>query len=106
MRTKLVLLALTAALSLSAHTVFADHQAGHESEDDHHAMADSNNDGKISYDEFRASREQHMEKHFKKMDANGDGFIDQDEKKACKEKMKKRFDRRKDRREDRANSSK
>lgn len=53
----------------------------------HHGLtADANQDGKVSYEEFRATGEQRMEKHFKRMDANGDGFIDQAEKQAMKDK--------------------
>lgn len=48
--------------------------------------SDVNQDGKISYEEFRAAGEQRMENHFKRMDANGDGFIDQTEKQAMREK--------------------
>lgn len=48
--------------------------------------SDINQDGKISYEEFRATGEQRMENHFKRMDANGDGFIDQSEKQAMREK--------------------
>lgn len=48
--------------------------------------SDANNDGKVSYEEFRGASEQRMEKHFRMMDANGDGFIDQAEKQAMKDK--------------------
>lgn len=47
---------------------------------------DADQDGKVSYDEFRAAQEKRMEHHFKRMDANGDGFIDQSEKQAMHEK--------------------
>ena len=53
---------------------------------DHGMRADLNQDGKISYDEFRAAHEKRMEQHFKRMDANGDGFIDQAERQAMHEK--------------------
>ena len=42
-------------------------------------QADTNHDGKVSYDEFKALHEKRMQEHFKKMDTNGDGFIDKDE---------------------------
>ncbi len=48
--------------------------------------ADADQDGKISYEEFRAANEKRMEHHFKRMDANGDGFIDQSEKQAMHDK--------------------
>lgn len=56
----------------------------HKSE--HRLNADVNQDGKVSYEEFRAAGEKRMEKHFKHMDANGDGFIDQTEKQAMRDK--------------------
>ncbi len=50
-------------------------------------QADANGDNKISYDEYRASKEKAQERQFKKMDSNGDGFIDAAEKQAQKDKM-------------------
>lgn len=50
--------------------------------------ADTNHDGKISFDEFKAAHEQRMEKHFKLMDKNGDGFIDAQERQAMQDKMR------------------
>ena len=47
---------------------------------------DANQDGRISFEEFRAAGEKRMQKHFGRMDANGDGFIDQAEKQAMHEK--------------------
>jgi uncharacterized membrane protein YebE (DUF533 family) len=52
----------------------------------HGWKSDANQDGKVSYEEFRAAGEKRMEKHFKRLDANGDGFIDQAEKQAVKDK--------------------
>src|SRR5690606_717739 len=45
--------------------------------------ADVNQDGKVSYEEFRAAHEQRVEERFKKIDANSDGFIDQAEREAA-----------------------
>ena len=53
--------------------------------------ADTNNDGKLSYDEFRTSHEKRMEKHFKRMDSNSDGFVDAGEKQAMRDKMREMF---------------
>lgn len=53
--------------------------------------ADTNSDGKLSYDEYRAFHEQRMEKHFKRMDANSDGFVDATEKQAMRDKMREMF---------------
>ena len=59
--------------------------------------ADSNKDGKISYDEYRTSKEKQMERHFKRMDTSGDGFIDEAEKQAAKDKMREMREKRKTR---------
>ncbi len=56
--------------------------------------ADTNKDGKISYDEYRASREKQMERQFKRMDTNSDGFIDESEKQAAKDKMREMREKR------------
>ena len=56
---------------------------------------DADGDGKVSYDEYRASKEKAQERQFKKMDANGDGFIDASEKQAQKDKMRAMRDKRK-----------
>jgi len=47
---------------------------------------DVNQDGRISFEEFRAAGEKRMQKHFERMDANADGFIDQAEKQAMRDK--------------------
>ena len=56
---------------------------------------DADGDGKVSYDEYRASKEKAHERQFKKMDSNGDGFIDADEKQAQKDKMRAMREKRK-----------
>ncbi len=48
---------------------------------------DTDGDGKVSYSEYRVSKEAAHERQFKKMDNNGDGFIDATEKQAQKDKM-------------------
>jgi hypothetical protein len=48
---------------------------------------DTDGDGKVSYEEYRASKEAAHARQFKKMDSNGDGFIDAAEKQAQKDKM-------------------
>jgi Ca2+-binding EF-hand superfamily protein len=62
---------------------------------EHKMNADTNKDGKISYDEYRASKEKQMERQFKRMDTNGDGFIDESEKQAAKDKMRDMREKRK-----------
>ncbi len=76
-------------LAFAAVTAHANHHEGGETEK-HEMNADVNNDGKVSYEEFKAAREQYMEQHFKRRDLNGDGFIDQDEKKAAREQWKEK----------------
>jgi hypothetical protein len=49
---------------------------------------DADGDGKVSYEEYRMSKEKAHERQFKKMDTNGDGFIDASEKQAQKDKMR------------------
>ena len=59
---------------------YADNHKGSETEK-HEIKADVNNDGKVSYEEFKNLRIKHMEPHFKRRDTNSDGFIDAEEKK-------------------------
>jgi Flp pilus assembly protein TadB len=56
---------------------------------------DADGDGKVSYDEYRASKEKAHERQFKRMDSNGDGFIDASEKQAQKDKMRAMREKRK-----------
>jgi EF hand len=56
---------------------------------------DADGDGKVSYEEYRASKEKAHERQFKKMDSNGDGFIDANEKQAQKDKMRSMREKRK-----------
>jgi len=53
----------------------------------HKMNADTNQDGKISHEEFTAASAKRSEEHFKRMDANNDGFIDQAERHAAFAKM-------------------
>jgi len=78
---------LSSVLALGAATAYADHHKCKETEK-HEMKADVNNDGKVSYEEFKAARLKHMEEHFKRRDVNGDGFIDEGEKKAARENRK------------------
>jgi Ca2+-binding EF-hand superfamily protein len=56
---------------------------------------DTDEDGKLSYEEYKASKEKAQERQFKKMDTNGDGYIDAAEKQAQKDKMKAMREKRK-----------
>ena len=66
--------------------------------------ADSNKDGKVTYDEFKAAREVKMQENFNKLDADGDGAVDKaEEQKAREARREKRHERRPERRDDRKN---
>ncbi len=56
---------------------------------------DADGDGKVSYEEYRASKEKAHERQFKKMDTNSDGYIDASEKQAQKDKMRAMREKRK-----------
>ena len=88
MKKTLSYLLLSTTLAFAAVSAYADHHGNKETEAKE-MKADVNNDGKVSYEEFKNARMQHMEEHFKRRDANGDGYIDADEKKAARSKMKK-----------------
>ncbi len=87
MKKSISYVALSVMLAFGVVTAYADHHAGSETEK-HEMKADVNNDGKVSFDEFKNARLKHMEEHFKRRDVNGDGFIDAEEKKAAREKRK------------------
>jgi Ca2+-binding EF-hand superfamily protein len=89
MKKSISYLLLSSVLAFGAVTAYANHHKGEETEKNE-IKADVNNDGKVSYEEFKAAREKHMEEHFKRRDINGDGFIDESEKKAIREKRKER----------------
>lgn len=78
---------LSSALFFGTFAAYANHHKGAETEK-HEMKADTNNDGKVSYEEFRGARMKHMEEHFKRRDVNGDGFIDAAEKKAARDRHK------------------
>ena len=42
---------------------------------------DANNDGKVSFEEFKEARKASAQKKFDRLDSNGDGFISKDDKK-------------------------
>ncbi len=87
MKKSISYLILSVALAFGTMAAYADHHGGAETEK-HEMKADANNDGKVSFEEFKNARMKHMEEHFKRRDANGDGFIDMQEKKAAREKHK------------------
>ena len=63
-------------------------------------QADTNHDGKVSYDEFKAFHEKRMQEHFKKMDLNGDGYIDKEEAAKAREMMHEKRQERMEKRQE------
>lgn len=92
---KLLSYLLLSVFGFGAMAAYADNHKGSETEQ-HEMKADVNNDGKVSYEEFKNLRMKHMDAHFKRRDTNGDGFIDAEEKKAARANKKaKRHDKKK-----------
>lgn len=91
-----LLIALLAVSALSVANVYANHHEGAHESEKQEMNADANNDGKVSFDEFKAAREQNMQEHFNRRDTNKDGFIDQAEKDAAKQNWKKHHGKMKD----------
>lgn len=90
MHKTLIAMLMSGVFATVSFSALADHHEGGKLESEKNEMeADANKDGKISFDEFKAAREKHMEEHFKRRDTNGDGFIDDKEKAQAREKMKK-----------------
>lgn len=52
--------------------------------------ADANNDGKVSFEEYKAAHEEKLKARFKRKDVNNDGFVDLEEKKIAKQKRKQK----------------
>lgn len=94
MQMKMIAVLLASAGLFTFASVHAEDNSGVKSRPAHKWTADANNDGKISYDEYRAANEKRNERQFKRMDTNGDGFIDQTEKKAMGDKMRAMRDKR------------
>jgi Ca2+-binding EF-hand superfamily protein len=87
MKKSVLFVLLSSVIAFGAVSAYAEHGEGK----DRGAMfkeADTNNDGKLSYDEFKTQHDKRMDQMFKKLDANGDGFVDQAERKAAHEKMR------------------
>lgn len=83
---KIMALAATVAMFSMSH-VYAQEAAADSGRTAHQMKADTDQDGKISHEEFTAASQQRSEKHFKRMDANADGFIDKAERHAAFAKM-------------------
>lgn len=99
-------MAASAALLLALQGTAWAMDGGPGSDREHHEMmeqADTNHDGKVSFDEFKAFHDKRMQEHFKKMDTNGDGFIDKDEMRKNREMMREKMHERMEQRRDMRN---
>lgn len=89
MKNTLITFAVATGIALSAVSVYANHHEGQKHDATKwEVKADTNQDGKISFDEYKAVRDQHMQDMFKRKDTNNDGFIDEAERKAAHEKWR------------------
>jgi hypothetical protein len=89
MKKTLVILAAAAGFAFTTMSIYANHQEGGEQKTAQDALKDDiNKDGKISFDEFKSVRDQHLQERFKRQDTNNDGFIDDVERNAMKEKWR------------------
>ena len=52
--------------------------------------ADQNNDGKVSFEEYKAFHDAEMRERFNSKDINQDGFVDTEEKEVAKEKLQEK----------------
>ncbi|MGJ8621074.1 MAG: EF-hand domain-containing protein [Methylophilaceae bacterium] len=89
MKKSITTILISSVLALGAITAYANHHEAKETEK-HEISADTDNDGKVSYEEFKNARMKHMDAHFKRRDLNGDGYIDAEESKAARAHMKAR----------------
>lgn len=79
MKHTLLVTSLTVSLVILAANAFAEHHEGEHESEKNEMQADTNHDGKVSFEEFKAARMKHMEAQFKRRDLNHDGFIDAEE---------------------------
>ncbi len=68
--------------------------------------ADTNHDGKVSFDEFKAAHEKRLEERFKKLDANGDGSVDKDELRKGRDTMREKMQDRMEKRQEKSGAPK
>lgn len=89
MRNTITTVLISSFVALGSFAAYANHHEGNETEK-HEISADTDNDGKVSYEEFKNARMKYMDEHFKRRDTNGDGYIDADERQAARDRMKSR----------------
>lgn len=87
MKKTLLIWAAAIGFACASASIYANHEDGAEQKPAQDEMkADLNKDGKISFDEFKAVRDQHLQSRFNRLDSNNDGFIDEVERNAAKAK--------------------
>ena len=96
MQLKKLVVGMAVMTLFAAAQAYADDAAPTPDHPMHRMDADTNKDGKVSRDEFRAAQEKRSDEMFKRMDTNGDGFIDENERKAARDKMHERWEHRRE----------
>lgn len=87
MKKTLMIWAAAIGFACASASIYANHEEGTAQKPAQDELkADLNNDGKISFDEFKAAREQHLQSRFSRLDSNNDGFVDEVERNAAKAK--------------------
>ena len=66
------------------------HKRGHFDPAAHLREADANEDGKVTYEEYKAASEKRLKARFDRMDKNADGAITEDEFPQMKKKKRKK----------------
>ena len=85
MKLNLALKTFTLAVVLSTGTAMANHHEGGEHQnkmEDYKTSADTNKDGKLTFDEYKMHNDNRTKMKFERMDANKDGTLDETELKA------------------------
>ena len=88
MKLNVALKTLMLAVILNAGSAMANHHEGGEhgkKMEDYKTSADTNKDGKLTYDEYRLHNENKTKMKFEHMDGNKDGTLDEAELKAIHE---------------------
>ena len=87
MKLKFALFLLLSSTAFNANMALADHHEGHDhgNNEKYKKSADTNKDGKLTYDEYKLHNENRYKKKFDNMDANKDGTLDKAELKTIHE---------------------
>lgn len=85
MKQTFTMVIVSLSLALTAGSAYAEHHKGEHDGKKHEMKADTNGDGKVSFEEFKAARMANIEERFKRKDINNDGFIDESDIKVIKQ---------------------